>query len=167
MSAAETALPNGPAPEGAIPESPAEHRPAHRDGNVLRWLAAYTVSLIGDSVYFVALAWSAQKAAGPAEVGLVMAAGASSPWPAAARSPAPAAWTADPPYTPTTSARPCTTFTPTSASSARVSELSPPAANNFRTPPAPRPTPARSRSGGSEREERGVGTAGDFRSRSR
>ncbi|MFJ1737183.1 MFS transporter [Streptomyces microflavus] len=76
MSAAETALPNGPASEGAIPESPAEHRPAHRDGNVLRWLAAYTASLIGDSVYFVALAWSAQKVAGPAEVGLVMAAGA-------------------------------------------------------------------------------------------
>ncbi|EMF56301.1 major facilitator superfamily permease [Streptomyces bottropensis ATCC 25435] len=50
--------------------------PAHRDGNVLRWLTAYTVSLIGDSVYFVALAWSAQKAAGPTEVGLVMASGA-------------------------------------------------------------------------------------------
>ncbi|MFF3098941.1 MFS transporter [Streptomyces cyaneofuscatus] len=66
MSAAETAL----------PESPAAHRPAHRDANVLRWLAAYTASLIGDSVYFVALAWSAQKVAGPAEVGLVMAAGA-------------------------------------------------------------------------------------------
>ncbi|MER6191669.1 MFS transporter [Streptomyces cyaneofuscatus] len=66
MSAAETAL----------PESPAAPRPAHRDANVLRWLAAYTASLIGDSVYFVALAWSAQKVAGPAEVGLVMAAGA-------------------------------------------------------------------------------------------
>ncbi|MFD8785358.1 MFS transporter [Kitasatospora sp. NPDC059599] len=50
--------------------------PAHRDPNVLRWLAAYTASLIGDGVYFVALAWSAQRAAGPTEVGLVMAAGA-------------------------------------------------------------------------------------------
>ncbi|MEU9762355.1 MFS transporter [Streptomyces sp. NPDC047985] len=50
--------------------------PAHRDGNVLRWLTAHTVSLVGDSVYFVALGWSAQKAAGPAEVGLVMTAGA-------------------------------------------------------------------------------------------
>ncbi|MEU9046350.1 MULTISPECIES: MFS transporter [unclassified Kitasatospora] len=50
--------------------------PAHRDGNVLRWLAAYTASLIGDSVYFVALGWAAQRAAGPTEVGLVMAAGA-------------------------------------------------------------------------------------------
>ncbi|MEV3933115.1 MULTISPECIES: MFS transporter [unclassified Streptomyces] len=51
-------------------------KPAYCDGNVLRWLTAYTASLIGDSVYFVALAWSAQKAAGPTEVGLVMAAGA-------------------------------------------------------------------------------------------
>ncbi|MFE5587954.1 MFS transporter [Kitasatospora sp. NPDC056531] len=50
--------------------------PAHRDANVLRWLTAYTASLIGDSVYFLALGWSAQKAAGPTEVGLVMAAGA-------------------------------------------------------------------------------------------
>ncbi|MFJ9328471.1 MFS transporter [Streptomyces sp. NPDC101230] len=66
MSAAET----------AIPASPAAPRPAHLDANVLRWLAAYTASLIGDSVYFIALAWSAQKVAGPAEVGLVMAAGA-------------------------------------------------------------------------------------------
>ncbi|MER7578847.1 MFS transporter [Kitasatospora sp. NPDC097691] len=50
--------------------------PAHRDANVLRWLAAHTASLVGDSVYFVALGWFAQRAAGPAEVGLVMAAGA-------------------------------------------------------------------------------------------
>nr|WP_181856650.1 MFS transporter [Streptomyces reniochalinae] len=50
--------------------------PAYRDGNVLRWLIAYTASLVGDSIYFVALAWSAQKVAGPAEVGLVMSAGA-------------------------------------------------------------------------------------------
>ncbi|MFE4454214.1 MFS transporter [Streptomyces sp. NPDC056796] len=50
--------------------------PAYRDGNVLRWLTAYTASLVGDSVYFVALGWSAQKSGGPAEVGLVMAAGA-------------------------------------------------------------------------------------------
>ncbi|MFI6147033.1 MFS transporter [Streptomyces sp. NPDC051109] len=50
--------------------------PAYRDANVLRWLTAYTASLVGDSVYFVALGWSAQQAAGPAEVGLVMAAGA-------------------------------------------------------------------------------------------
>jgi MFS family permease len=61
-------------PETVLPKNAAT--PAHRDGNLLRWLTAYTVSLMGDSVYFVALAWSAQKAAGPTEVGLVMAAGA-------------------------------------------------------------------------------------------
>ncbi|MEV6766225.1 MFS transporter [Streptomyces sp. NPDC051105] len=64
MATAETSV-----PENAI-------TPAYRDGNVLRWLTAYTASLVGDSVYFVALGWSAQKAAGPTEVGLVMAAGA-------------------------------------------------------------------------------------------
>ncbi|WP_419999088.1 MFS transporter [Streptomyces boninensis] len=51
-------------------------RPAHRDGNVLRWLGAYTAALIGDGVYFVALGWSARSIAGPAEVGLVVAIGA-------------------------------------------------------------------------------------------
>ncbi|MGW2374494.1 MFS transporter [Kitasatospora sp. NPDC001683] len=50
--------------------------PAHRDANVLRWLTAYTASLVGDTVYFLALGWSVQKTAGPTEVGLVMAAGA-------------------------------------------------------------------------------------------
>lgn len=60
--------------ETALPEHATE--PAYRDGNVLRWLAAYTASLAGDSVYFVALGWSAQKVAGPTEVGLVMAAAA-------------------------------------------------------------------------------------------
>ncbi|MFE7673956.1 MFS transporter [Streptomyces albidoflavus] len=49
--------------------------PAYRDGNVLRWLCAYSASLLGSSVYFLALAWAAQKIAGPAEVGLVMAVG--------------------------------------------------------------------------------------------
>ncbi|MFF4055409.1 MFS transporter [Streptomyces sp. NPDC001668] len=61
-------------PETALPERAAA--PAHRDGNVLRWLTAYTASLVGDSVYFVALGWSAQRAVGPTEVGLVMASGA-------------------------------------------------------------------------------------------
>lgn len=54
----------------------AANRPAYRDGNVLRWLSAYTASLLGDSVYFVALGFAAAKAAPPAQVGLVMAAGA-------------------------------------------------------------------------------------------
>ncbi|MER0244553.1 MFS transporter [Streptomyces sp. HSW2009] len=61
-------------PQLVLPEAVAA--PAHRDRNVLRWLTAYTISLIGDGVYFIALGWSAQQAAGPAEVGLVMASGA-------------------------------------------------------------------------------------------
>ncbi|MGW7138007.1 MFS transporter [Streptomyces xanthophaeus] len=44
--------------------------------NTWRWLAAYAASLIGDGVYFLALGWAAAQAAGPAEAGLVMAAGA-------------------------------------------------------------------------------------------
>ncbi|MFI5864372.1 MFS transporter [Streptomyces sp. NPDC051546] len=47
-----------------------------RDGNVLRWLAAYGASLVGDGVYFLALGWAAAQTAGPAQVGLVMAVGA-------------------------------------------------------------------------------------------
>ncbi|MFD3583180.1 MFS transporter [Streptomyces sp. NPDC058683] len=64
MATAETSLPE----RATIP--------AYRDGNVLRWLTAYTASLVGDSVYFIALGWSVQKTAGSTEVGLVMAAGA-------------------------------------------------------------------------------------------
>lgn len=41
-----------------------------------RWLVAYAASLIGDGVYFLALGWAAAQVAGPAEVGVVMAAGA-------------------------------------------------------------------------------------------
>lgn len=68
--------PAGEAADGAPTADVAGAVPAYRDGNVLRWLAAYTASLVGDSVYFVALGWSAQQVAGAAEVGLVMAAGA-------------------------------------------------------------------------------------------
>ncbi|MET9255674.1 MFS transporter [Streptomyces sp. NPDC003717] len=50
--------------------------PAYRDGNVLRWLAAYTASVTGDVVYFLALSWSAAREAGPSQAGLVVAAGA-------------------------------------------------------------------------------------------
>lgn len=55
---------------------PATAISAHRDGNVLRWLAAYTASMLGDSVYFLALGFAAAKVAPPTQVGLVMAAGA-------------------------------------------------------------------------------------------
>ncbi|WP_282793169.1 MFS transporter [Streptomyces sp. CC224B] len=51
-------------------------RPAHRDRNVLCWLAAYTASMVGDSVYFVALSWAAARDGGAAQTGFVLAAGA-------------------------------------------------------------------------------------------
>ncbi|NUO43908.1 MAG: MFS transporter [Streptomyces sp.] len=47
-------------------------RPAHRDGNVLRWLAAYTSSMVGDSVYYIALSWAAVQAGSPSQAGIVM-----------------------------------------------------------------------------------------------
>jgi len=71
---AETRPPSGGFPDGA-PEEPAL-RPAHRDSNVLRWLAAYFASIVGDSVYFLALGWAAAQLAGPAQVGIVLAVGA-------------------------------------------------------------------------------------------
>ncbi|MDT0615420.1 MFS transporter [Streptomyces lancefieldiae] len=48
-------------------------RPAHRDGNVLRWVAAYTASMIGDTVFFLALSWAAVQNGSPAEAGVVTA----------------------------------------------------------------------------------------------
>ncbi|ARX82831.1 MFS transporter [Streptomyces alboflavus] len=56
--------------------APAPGKPAHRDGNVLRWLAAYTASMIGDSVYFAALSWAAARGGNATQTGLVLAAGA-------------------------------------------------------------------------------------------
>ena len=50
-------------------------KPAHRDGNVLRWLAAFAASLIGDSVYFLALSWAAARSGSAAQAGLVLAVG--------------------------------------------------------------------------------------------
>ncbi|WP_406493432.1 MFS transporter [Streptomyces sp. NBC_00846] len=50
-------------------------RPAHRDGNVLRWLGAYAASMIGDSVYFMALAWAAARTGSATQTGLVLAVG--------------------------------------------------------------------------------------------
>ncbi|MEV5381335.1 MFS transporter [Streptomyces sp. NPDC052721] len=49
---------------------------AHRDPNVLRWLGAYTSSMLGDSVYYLALSWAAVQAGSPAQAGLVMSASA-------------------------------------------------------------------------------------------
>ncbi|MEU6193388.1 MFS transporter [Streptomyces sp. NPDC047061] len=47
-------------------------RPAHRDPNVLRWLGAYTSSMVGDSVYYIALSWAAVQGGSPAQAGAVM-----------------------------------------------------------------------------------------------
>lgn len=55
-----------------LPTAPAAHRPAHRDPNVLRWLAAYACSMVGDSVYYLALSWAAVQAGSPAQAGIVM-----------------------------------------------------------------------------------------------
>ncbi|GAA1351716.1 MFS transporter [Streptomyces beijiangensis] len=49
---------------------------AYRDTNVLRWAAAYTASVTGDIVYFLALSWAVTRTAGPAQAGAVLAAGA-------------------------------------------------------------------------------------------
>ncbi|MEU7423915.1 MFS transporter [Streptomyces sp. NPDC040750] len=49
-----------------------EDRPAHRDPNVLRWLTAYTSSMLGDGVYYLALSWAAVQAGSPAQAGVVM-----------------------------------------------------------------------------------------------
>ncbi|GGJ25538.1 MFS transporter [Streptomyces brasiliensis] len=46
--------------------------PAHRDPNVLRWLGAYTSSMVGDSVYYIALSWAAVQTGTPAQAGVVM-----------------------------------------------------------------------------------------------
>ncbi|MGW1291476.1 MFS transporter [Streptomyces sp. NPDC002533] len=61
------------APPTEAPAAP--ERPAHRDPNVLRWLGAYTASMIGDSVYFMALAWAAARTGSASGTGLVLAAG--------------------------------------------------------------------------------------------
>lgn len=53
--------------------APAVERPAHRDPNVLRWLAAYTASMAGDNIYYLALSWAAVREGSPAQAGAVMA----------------------------------------------------------------------------------------------
>lgn len=60
----------------SVAVTPAPERPAHRDANVLRWLAAYTMSMVGDSVYYMALAWAAARSGSPTQTGLVLAVGA-------------------------------------------------------------------------------------------
>lgn len=48
-------------------------RPAHRDPNVLRWVGAYTASMVGDMVFFLALSWAAVQNGSPAQAGVVTA----------------------------------------------------------------------------------------------
>lgn len=55
--------------------APVGHRPAYRDANAVRWVLGYLSSLVGDSVWFVALGWAAAQAGTPGQVGLVLAAG--------------------------------------------------------------------------------------------
>nr|WSY55626.1 MFS transporter [Streptomyces sp. NBC_00886] len=60
------------APAALTAASAAPGLPAHRDPNVLRWLGAYTASMVGDSVYYIALSWAAVQGGSPAQAGLVM-----------------------------------------------------------------------------------------------
>ncbi|MFG2677963.1 MFS transporter [Streptomyces sp. NPDC048392] len=60
-------------PDTLIPRAAVTGRPAHRDANVLRWVAAYTASMLGDSVFFLALSWAAVRQGSPAEAGIVTA----------------------------------------------------------------------------------------------
>ncbi|WP_446044671.1 MFS transporter [Streptomyces olivaceus] len=46
----------------------------HNTGNLTRYLTAHGTSLLGDQIYFVALAWAAKDAAGPNGVGTALAA---------------------------------------------------------------------------------------------
>ncbi|MFH9814274.1 MFS transporter [Streptomyces sp. NPDC017230] len=62
-------------PDTVIPRTAATSAaiPAHRDPNVLRWVAAYTASMVGDTVFFLALSWAAVRSGSPAEAGIVTA----------------------------------------------------------------------------------------------
>ncbi|MEU1231896.1 MFS transporter [Streptomyces sp. NPDC005828] len=53
--------------------TPTAARPAHRNPQVLHWLGAYTASTLGDSVFYLALSWTAVSSGTPAQAGLVMA----------------------------------------------------------------------------------------------
>lgn len=72
----ETVIPQTTESAPAPAPLPKRERPAHRDANVLRWLAAYTMSMVGDSVYYTALAWAAARSGSPTQAGVVLAVGA-------------------------------------------------------------------------------------------
>ncbi|MEU2306245.1 MFS transporter [Streptomyces misionensis] len=70
------AAPPRPSEEPDPAPAPAATVQAHRDPNVRRWLTAYTCSMLGDSVYYLALSWAAVRAGTAAQAGLVMSASA-------------------------------------------------------------------------------------------
>ncbi|CAK7285424.1 MFS transporter [Streptomyces misionensis] len=70
------AAPPSPSQEPDPAPPPAATVQAHRDPNVRRWLTAYTCSMLGDSVYYLALSWAAVRAGTAAQAGLVMSASA-------------------------------------------------------------------------------------------
>ncbi|MFE5665136.1 MFS transporter [Streptomyces niveus] len=72
----ETVVPREASPAPASTPASAPERPAHRDPNVLRWVAAFTLSAVGDNVYYMALAWAAARSGSPAQAGVVLAVGA-------------------------------------------------------------------------------------------
>lgn len=49
---------------------------AYRDLNVLRWMVGLFLSLLGDQVFFITLAWTATQVAPPSIAGIIVAAGA-------------------------------------------------------------------------------------------
>lgn len=60
-------------PDPLIPAAVRAAVPAHRDGNVLRWVGAYTASMLGDTVFYLALSWAAVQRGSAAEAGVVTA----------------------------------------------------------------------------------------------
>ncbi|MFJ7236536.1 MFS transporter [Streptomyces olivaceus] len=60
-------------PDPLIPPAVRAAVPAHRDGNVLRWVGAYTASMLGDTVFYLALSWAAVQRGSAAEAGVVTA----------------------------------------------------------------------------------------------
>ncbi|WP_374196381.1 MFS transporter [Streptomyces sp. b94] len=70
MSEGTTSVPDTGIPRTATAATAA---PAHRDANVLRWVAAYTASMVGDMVFYLALSWAAVQNGTPAQAGLVTA----------------------------------------------------------------------------------------------
>jgi len=59
----------------SAPASATQGLEAYRDGNALRWLIGFGLSLLGTQVYFIALGWTAAQITTAADAGLIVAAG--------------------------------------------------------------------------------------------